>query len=123
ALRQRGERHRARFGRRRGHQVSPARRPLARRHRALVAAAVIALAAVVFAIVRVNDRGSTPKPGDLAGDPGVSHVHGLGIDPADGTLYVATHYGTFRIPDRGPAQRVGASYQDTMGFTVAGPHD
>ena len=53
-------------------------------------------------------------------DLGVSHVHGLGLTPGDATLYVATHHGTFRIgPDR-EAERVGDSYQDTMGFTVAG---
>lgn len=103
--------------------MSAARRSLRREHKVLIVAALIAFAAVAFAVVRVNDHGSTPKPGDLAGDPGVSHVHGLGIDPADGTLYVATHYGTFRIPTQGPAQRVGASYQDTMGFTGAGAHD
>ena len=51
----------------------------------------------------------------------MAHVHGLGIDPADGQLRVATHYGTFRIPEEGPATRVGGSYQDTMGFTVIGP--
>jgi hypothetical protein len=54
-----------------------------------------------------------------AGTGGVAHVHGMGIDPADGTLVVATHHGVFRIPDEGPAERVGP-VQDTMGFTVAG---
>jgi photosystem II stability/assembly factor-like uncharacterized protein len=52
----------------------------------------------------------------------VSHVHGLGINPADGSLIVATHYGSFRIPPGGDeAVRIGDSFQDTMGFTVAGP--
>lgn len=50
----------------------------------------------------------------------VEHVHGLGIDPADGTLYAATHYGLFRIPETGDAERVGESQQDIMGFTVIG---
>jgi hypothetical protein len=47
-------------------------------------------------------------------------VHGLGVDPADGSLYVATHYGTFRVPDKGEARRVGDTFQDTMGFTITG---
>lgn len=54
-------------------------------------------------------------------DPGVAHVHGLGVDPADGLLYAATHYGLFRIPEQGKASRVANRMQDTMGFTVVGP--
>lgn len=53
-------------------------------------------------------------------DPGVSHVHGLGMNPADGALYIATHHGTFRLGTDRTVKRVGESYQDTMGFTVAG---
>lgn len=51
----------------------------------------------------------------------VVHVHGLGINPKDGSLYAATHTGLFRIKTDGTADRVGQSYQDTMGFTVVGP--
>ena len=57
----------------------------------------------------------------MAEDPGVVHVHGLGINPRDGALYAATHTGLFRIPDRGRAERIGDRWQDTMGFTVVGP--
>ena len=55
-------------------------------------------------------------------DPGPIHVHGLGVNPADGALFVATHTGLFRAA-RGEmrAQRVGGRYQDTMGFAVVGP--
>ena len=55
-------------------------------------------------------------------DPGPIHVHGLGVNPADGALFVATHTGLFRAP-RGElrATRVADRYQDTMGFTVTGP--
>ena len=63
-----------------------------------------------------------PAPGSSANpDPGVVHVHGLGIDPVDGTLYAATHAGLFRIPATGGAVRVAERFQDTMGFTVVGP--
>jgi hypothetical protein len=55
-------------------------------------------------------------------DPGVVHVHGLGVDPADGALYAATHSGLFRLPeDGGEPTRVANRYQDTMGFSVVGP--
>ncbi len=86
----------------------------------LAVAAVVVLAGIGWAVV--SSAGSDdPGPGDLAADPGVSHVHGLGINPADEALIVATHYGSFRIPEEGDAERIGDSFQDTMGFTVAGP--
>lgn len=49
------------------------------------------------------------------------HVHGLGENPKDGALFIATHTGLFRLP--GPeakAERIAGRYQDTMGFTVIG---
>jgi photosystem II stability/assembly factor-like uncharacterized protein len=52
---------------------------------------------------------------------GVEHVHGLGVDPADGVLYAATHFGLWRIPEHEQATRVADRHQDTMGFTVVGP--
>lgn len=49
------------------------------------------------------------------------HVHGLGVNPADDSLFIATHSGLFRsAPGEQTAERVGDSLQDTMGFTVAG---
>ena len=57
-----------------------------------------------------------------AADPGLVHVHGLGVNPADGALYIATHTGLWRLPRgaRDPT-RIGESRQDTMGFTIVGP--
>lgn len=50
------------------------------------------------------------------------HVHGLGVNPADSALYIATHTGLFRMAQGSDeAERVGEGRQDTMGFTVAGP--
>lgn len=60
----------------------------------------------------VLPRGEFPEPGLL-------HIHGLGVTPADGELYAATHTGLFRVPERGSAVRVANRYQDTMGFTVS----
>lgn len=55
-----------------------------------------------------------------AGDPGTGHLHGLGVDPADGTVYAAGHLGLFRFSD-GKALCVADRAQDLMGFTITGP--
>jgi hypothetical protein len=94
---------------------------------ATVAAAAITAGGVVYLgqtgadddAVRVGANGALP-PAEFP-EPGVEHVHGLGVDPADGTLYAATHFGLFRLPESGgEATRVANRYQDTMGFTVVG---
>jgi hypothetical protein len=62
------------------------------------------------------------EAGARVGDPGPIHVHGLGINPSDGALFVATHTGLFRAgPGERRPRRVGNRFQDTMGFTVTGP--
>jgi len=86
----------------------------------VVAALVLAVPVLVWAGLRFADRGRSSS-GPSGSEPGVAHVHGLGVNPADGSLYVATHHGTFRLGSPNEARRVGDSYQDTMGFTVAGP--
>lgn len=63
----------------------------------------------------------TPAAEGGAEAAGLGHVHGLGIDPADDSLFIATHSGLFRAPEgEQVAARVGDSLQDTMGFTVVG---
>ena len=64
---------------------------------------------------------SAPEPAlDEVASTYVGHVHGLGVDPADGVLYVAAHGGVFRVVD-GRLSLVAGRSQDTMGFTVVGP--
>jgi hypothetical protein len=63
-----------------------------------------------------NGGGSASAVDDV-----IAHVHGLGINPADDKLYVATHHGVYRLSEDGAAAQVGDREQDTMGFTVAGP--
>lgn len=93
-----------------------------RSSRATLAAAALGLVVAVTAVVvLVRLPGRRDASGPAAPDPGVLHVHGLGVDPADGTLYAATHTGLFRIPEQGTARRVADRWQDTMGFTVVGP--
>lgn len=78
---------------------------------------VSALAVLVLAAVLVRVGGD----GAPSADAGPVHVHGLGVNPADGALFVATHTGLFRAgPDESTARRVGDDHQDTMGFTVIG---
>ncbi len=61
--------------------------------------------------------------GVSAADPGPVHVHGLGVNPADGALFIATHTGMYRVEEgERKAERVGERYQDTMGFTIVGPN-
>ena len=69
------------------------------------------------------DQPPAPDAGPTFEDPGPIHVHGLGINPKDGALFVATHTGLFRAPKGDPtAKRVADRYQDTMGFAVVGPN-
>lgn len=61
-----------------------------------------------------TETGTAKQP-----DAELVHVHGLGVNPADDQLYVATHTGLFRLDGETPV-RIADRYQDTMGFTVAG---
>ena len=83
--------------------------------------AVVAFAGVVRLSGSTDDDNTTvPVPG---ADPGPVHVHGLGVNPADGALFIATHTGLYRLDEgRRKATRVGDRYQDTMGFTIVGPN-
>ncbi|MDI9888094.1 exo-alpha-sialidase [Streptomyces sp. HNM0645] len=86
--------------------------------RPLAATAALALGLVLTACAGDSGTGT----GTTAGETSASlhgHVHGLGTDPADGRLYVATHEGLFTPGKDGAAERVSASADDFMGFTVA----
>ena len=75
----------------------------------------------VFTLPACGDDESQPSRAN-AEDPGPIHVHGLGVNPADGALFVATHTGLFRAAEgERRARRVAGRLQDTMGFTVTGP--
>jgi hypothetical protein len=81
----------------------------------LVAIAVVVVAAALWRVAG-DDRTTTST------DAGPVHVHGLGVNPADGALFIATHTGLYRSGEgASKSVRVGDNKQDTMGFTVAGP--
>jgi hypothetical protein len=75
--------------------------------------------AMAILLVGCGERNEERPAAAQPSDPGVIHVHGLGRNPADGALFIATHTGLFRMgPGERSADRVAGLYQDTMGFTI-----
>src|SRR5215212_7781482 len=88
--------------------------------RQLAAAALGLLVAATVAACGSDDRAAEPAAPQPADDEAsLTHIHGLGVGPDNGTLYVATHSGLFKAAD-GEQQlhRIGDSEQDIMGFSV-----
>jgi len=79
------------------------------------------LAAALLALAACTSAEEDPANGPVDDPHLIGHVHGLGSDPADGTLYAAGHYGVFRIDPNGSPTRIADRWQDTMAFTVTGP--
>jgi photosystem II stability/assembly factor-like uncharacterized protein len=84
---------------------------------------IVALVAAIAAAAGCGDDPAPPAAGPPAAvEDGAEHIHGLGVNPADGSLIIATHTGLFRAaPGEQRPQRIGRGRQDTMGFTVVGP--
>lgn len=62
--------------------------------------------------------------GEAASSASIEHIHGLGVNPKDQSLVVATHNGLYRVPaGSGELTRIGESDNDFMGFTVVGPDE
>lgn len=106
-------------------QAAPAK-PEPRLPRGLLVLAIVGVAGTVAAGALLWNSSRTEGEEVFAGvpftDPGPIHVHGLGINPADGALFIATHTGLFRVgKDSRKAVRVADRNQDTMGFSVVGP--
>ncbi|TMR42229.1 F510_1955 family glycosylhydrolase [Actinomadura geliboluensis] len=93
--------------------------------RPLHALALIAGAIVLAACGTEADDAKAPAPSGKASAPSteaeIGHVHGVAMDPADRSVYIAAHFGVFKIESPDRASRVGTSRQDTMGFTIVGP--
>jgi len=81
-----------------------------------VASAAAVILAVMALVIWLGGRTGNKQPVAL------THVHGLGINPADGSLYIATHNGLYQLAADGTPHLVGQGRQDTMGFTIAGPN-
>ena len=98
--------------------------PSPMRHRSRRPSRVLAClaAAGVLAGCSSSDSG-TPAGAASAAPAGAlpsAHIHGVGIDPGDGALLLATHDGLFQVGEDGKSTRVGPVI-DLMGFAVAGP--
>ena len=66
----------------------------------------------------------TERYGQASEAADLVHIHGLGINPANGALMIATHAGLYRVAAKSNvATRLSDRRQDTMGFAVAGPDD
>lgn len=86
---------------------------------AIGAVGLLLLAVLLVALGRGDQHSDAPA--ETAATP-VGHIHGIGVDPADGRLYIGAHLGVFAVTPDGSAQPVGNQRHDTMGFTVAGPN-
>jgi hypothetical protein len=82
----------------------------------VVVAALLLLATAAVVVMRATSAG------DGARAPVLGHVHGLGVNPADGVVFAGSHYGLFRLSATQPPVRVADRVQDYMGFTVVGPN-
>lgn len=80
-----------------------------------------AVAAAALVTLAACGQGSDTAAPTERSSATLAHVHGLGINPADGDLYVATHNGVFHLPAGGEPEQVAGRSQDTMGFTIVGP--
>lgn len=87
----------------------------------IIVTTLAAGAALMLSGCGADDSPTPPGSPNAAEETALGHVHGLGVDPADGTLYVASHFGVFRVADGGTPERVTDRRQDTMGFAVVGP--
>jgi len=78
-------------------------------------------AAVALALTGCGDSAAPASNAASAGaeTPLPSHVHGVGFDPVDGDLLVATHDGLFVVDEAGETDHVGPVI-DLMGFVVDG---
>ncbi|HEX5568452.1 MAG TPA: exo-alpha-sialidase [Streptomyces sp.] len=80
-------------------------------------------AAALLTTLLTGCSGDSEKPSSAERSPasgaGTEHVHGLGVNPGDGRLYVATHHGVIAVDDDGSSKRMGDT-ADYMGFTVIG---
>ncbi|MEU1596025.1 F510_1955 family glycosylhydrolase [Streptomyces sp. NPDC005708] len=87
-----------------------------KRHAASTVTALSLL--LTLAACSSSDAGGSTAS-DSSSATAISHIHGLGLSPSDGRLYVATHEGIYTPDAQGKPKLVGDSTDDFMGFTVA----
>lgn len=97
----------------------------ARAVRRLLATLALLGATSLLAACGDDDSPSTGAGGDdapaHAQGPALEHIHGLGVNPTDGRLFIATHSGLFAAARaRTRPEQVGETEQDIMGFALVG---
>lgn len=65
-----------------------------------------------------QDRTLEPAPSNVMG-----HIHGLGVDDEEPTVYIGAHFGFFRASAGEAPERVGGTWHDTMAFLRVGAGD
>lgn len=91
--------------------------PMSRTHVIVVRLAALGLSLSTIAACGADTpNASEPTP------VGLGHIHGIGENPSDKTVYIATHTGVYRLTS-GQPELIANRYQDTMGFTIAGPDE
>ncbi|WP_328840574.1 F510_1955 family glycosylhydrolase [Streptomyces europaeiscabiei] len=88
--------------------------------RPLLALAGASVAALVLAACGGSSSDTEEAASTSQSSKALSHVHGLGVDPADGRVYVATHHGLYTVAEGQKPKLVGDSKDDFMGFAVTG---
>lgn len=88
--------------------------------RVLVGRRLLSLSTVALLTALIGcGEGSSKSEGGGRAD--LEHIHGLGVNPKDGALFIATHFGLFRAGEgEQTPERVGESRQDVMGFSMLG---
>ena len=96
--------------------------PVGRRRWSLVVALLLFLAGSLLLLkaTGVGEAGDAARAPGSAADLG--HIHGIGVNSADGQVYVGAHSGVFRVSEQQPPVLVSDRVQDFMGFTVVGPN-
>ena len=82
------------------------------------------LRTVALAVALTSCSSEEPTHAGSSGEgtsAALGHVHGIGTDPGDGRVYLASHYGVFRVDEDEGVTRVADRWHDTMAFTVVGP--
>lgn len=81
---------------------------------------VAAASLVLSACAGTASGGGTSEDGLPILPASAGHVHGAGVNPADGLLYLGTHTGLMVVGEE-EVELVGDATVDLMGFAVAGP--
>ncbi|MFI6287810.1 F510_1955 family glycosylhydrolase [Streptomyces sp. NPDC051018] len=84
----------------------------------LIALSASAAALVLSLSACSGDTGDGAADPKTPSGPAISHIHGVGIHPSDGKLYVATHNGVYTPDEDGRPQLVGDRKDDFMGFAI-----